>query len=145
MGLSRGQDYTIIDIQDLSSILQPKPWIPAIPLDSLGFPGIPGYFGNSRGSFLEVGIPNNYSKRMPYGDYVIFLRSALLNISVPEQASNLFAGHSARAGGASEVAAHGLHQEDIQHLAGVTDPAWMLCYNRRYWPEQLRVSRALGL
>jgi len=41
-------------------MFQPRPWIPAIPLDSLGFPGIPGYFGNSRGPFLEVGIPNNY-------------------------------------------------------------------------------------
>ena len=87
----------------------------------------------------------DHSKHMPYGDYVIFLRSALVNIGVPEHASTLFAGHSARAGGASEAAAHGLHQEDIQHLAGVTDPAWMLCYNRRYLPEQLRVSRALGL
>ena len=87
----------------------------------------------------------DHSKRMPYGDHVIFLRSSLVNITVPEHASNHFAGHSARAGGASEPAAHSLHQEDIQHLAGVTDPAWMLCYNRRYWPEQLRVSRALGL
>ena len=57
----------------------------------------------------------------------------------------LFAGQSARAGAASEAAAGGLHQEDIQHLAGVTTAEWLSWYNRRYLGERLRVSRALGL
>jgi len=59
--------------------------------------------------------------------------------------SNLFAGYSARDAGASQAMAHGLHQEDIQYLAGFADPAPMVSYNRRYLPEQLRVSRALVL
>ena len=43
------------------------------------------------------------------------------------------------------AAAGGLHQEDIQHLAGVTTAEWLSWYNRRYLGERLRVSRALGL
>jgi len=43
----------MIDIQGLSSIFQPQPWIPAIPLDSLGFPGIPGISGIPEALFLK--------------------------------------------------------------------------------------------
>ena len=40
---------------------------------------------------------------------------------------------------------HGLHREDILHLAGVNDPNWLAYYNRTYLTERLRVSRAMGL
>jgi hypothetical protein len=85
------------------------------------------------------------TRPMPYYDYVAFLRSALVAIGLSEEQAALFAGHSARAGGATEAAAHGLHQEDIQHLAGVVSPTWLACYNRRYLDDRLRASRSLGL
>ena len=85
------------------------------------------------------------TRPMPYYDYVAFLRSALVPLGLSEQQAALFAGHSARAGGATAAAANGLHQEDIQHLAGVVSPTWLACYNRRYLDERLRVSRSLGL
>jgi len=85
------------------------------------------------------------SRPMPYYDYVAFLRSALVAIGLSEVQAALFAGHSARAGGATAAAANGLHQEDIQHLAGVVSPTWLACYNRRHLDEGLRVSRSLGL
>ena len=85
------------------------------------------------------------SRPMAYGDYVAFLRSALVAIGLSETEAALFAGQGARAGAASEAAAGGLHQEDIQHLAGVTTAEWLSWYNRRYLGERLRVSRALGL
>jgi len=77
--------------------------------------------------------------------YVAFLRSALLAIGLSEEQAALFAGRSARAGGATEAAVNGLHQEDIQPLAGVVPPTWLACYNRRYLDDRLRVSRSLGL
>ena len=85
------------------------------------------------------------TRPMAYGDYVAFLRSALIAIGLSETEAALFAGQSARAGAASEAAAGGLHQEDIQPLAGVTTAEWLSWYNRRYLGERLRVSRALGL
>jgi hypothetical protein len=48
------------------------------------------------------------------------LSSELVNISLTKKEAGLFAGQSARAGGATEAAAKGLHQEDTQHLAGVS-------------------------
>ena len=80
---------------------------------------------------------------MAYGDYVAFLRSALIAIGLSETEAALLAGQSA--GAASEAAAGGLHQKDIQPLAGVTTAEWLSWYNRRYLGERLRVSRALGL
>ena len=56
----------------------------------------------------------------------------------------IFAGQSARAGGATEAAARGLHQEDIQHPAGVSPAEWLSWYNRRYLAERLRASHANG-
>ena len=85
------------------------------------------------------------TRPMAYGDYVAFLRSALIAIGLSETEAALFAGQSARAGAASEAAAGGLHQEDILPLAGVTAAEWLSWYNRRYLGERLRVSRALGL
>ncbi len=85
------------------------------------------------------------TRPMPYYDYVAFLRSALVAIGLSEEQAALFAGHSTRAGGATAAAANGLHQEDIQHLAGVVSSTWLACYNRRYLDERLRVSRSLGL
>ena len=85
------------------------------------------------------------TRPMCHGDFVAFLRSALTAIGMPVKEAALFAGQSARAGGATEAAAKGLHQEDIQHLAGVTSAEWLSWYNRRYLAERLRVSRALGL
>jgi hypothetical protein len=40
---------------------------------------------------------------------------------------------------------HGLHREDIQHLAGVEDVNWLAYNNRLYLAERLRVSQAIGL
>jgi len=48
-------------------------------------------------------------------------------------------------GGATAAAVHGLHREEIQHLAGVADPNWLAYYNRNYLAERLRVSQAIGL
>ena len=87
----------------------------------------------------------DHTRPMCHGDFVAFLRSALTTIGMPVEEATLFAGQSARAGGATEAAAKGLHQEDIQHLAGVTSAEWLSWYNRRYLDERLRVSRALGL
>jgi len=47
--------------------------------------------------------------------------------------------------GATAAAVHGLHREEIQHLAGVADPNWLAYYNRNYLAERLRVSQAIGL
>ena len=47
-----------------------------------------------------------------------------------------------RAGGGTAAAVHGLHREDIQHLAGVADPNWLAYYNRNYLAERSRVSLA---
>ena len=82
---------------------------------------------------------------MAYGDYVAFLRSALIAIGLSETEVALLAGQSARAAAASEAVAGGLHQEGIQPLAGVTTAEWLSWYNRRYLGERPRVSRALGL
>ena len=87
----------------------------------------------------------DHTRAMSIGVFVQFLRSALVNIGLTKEEAALFAGQSARAGGATEAAAKGLHQEDIQHLAGVTSAEWLSWYNRRYLPERLRVSRAIGL
>jgi hypothetical protein len=87
----------------------------------------------------------DHTRPMSIGDFVAFLRSALVTIGLSKEEAALFAGQSARAGGATEAAAKGLHQEDIQHLAGVTSAEWLSWYNRRFLPERLRVSRALGL
>lgn len=87
----------------------------------------------------------DHTRAMSIGAFVKFLRSALVNIGLTKEEAALFAGQSARAGGATEAAAKGLHQEDIQHLAGVTSAEWLSWYNRRYLPERLRVSRAIGL
>ena len=53
--------FVLVRVRSTSKF-PPQPWIPGIPLDSLGFPGIPGYSGNSQGSFLEMGIPGNQSE-----------------------------------------------------------------------------------
>ena len=50
-----------------------------------------------------------------------------------------------RAGGATAAAVHGLHREEIQHLAGMADPNWLAYCNRNYLAERLRVSQAIGL
>ena len=66
MDILRGVVDLIIDIRGSTSNFPPQPWIPGIPLDSLEFPGIPGYSGNSRGPFLEMGIPGNYPREERY-------------------------------------------------------------------------------
>ena len=50
---------------------------------------------------------------MSIGNFVAFLRAALVNIGLTKEEAALFAGQSARAGGATEAAAKGLHQEDF--------------------------------
>ena len=82
---------------------------------------------------------------MSHSSFVAFLRSALINIGLSEEEAEVFSAHSMRAGGATAAAVHGLHQEDIQHLAGVKDANWLAWYNRHYLGERLRVSRAIGL
>ena len=57
----------------------------------------------------------------------------------------MFSAYSMRARGATAAAVHGLHQEDIQHLADVKDANWLARYNRNYLGKRLRVSRAIGL
>jgi hypothetical protein len=73
------------------------------------------------------------------------LRSALVAIDLTKEEAGLFVGQSARAGSATEAAAKGLDQEDIQHLAGISSVEVLTWYNRRYLAEQLHVSRAIGL
>jgi hypothetical protein len=87
----------------------------------------------------------DHSCTVSIGNFVAFLRAALVNIGLTKEEAALFAGQSARAGGATEAAAEGLHQEDIQLLAGVSSAEWLSWYNRRYLAERLRVSRAIGL
>ena len=65
-------------------------------------------------------------------------RSSLLRLSVTSALARNF-------GGATAAAVHGLHREEIQHLAGVADPNWLAYYNRNYLAERLRVSQAIGL
>jgi hypothetical protein len=114
------------------------------------------YFGVARAkAYFQTGhvLPHidhrtgtiDHTRAMSISIFVTFLRSALVNIGLTKEEAALFAGQSARAGGATEAAAKGLHQEDIQHLAGVTSAEWLSWYNRRYLAERLRVSRAIGL
>jgi hypothetical protein len=55
----------------------------------------------------------NHTLTMSIGNFVAFLRAALVNIGLTKEEAALFAGQSARAGGATEAAAKGLHQEDF--------------------------------
>jgi hypothetical protein len=87
----------------------------------------------------------DHSCTVSVGNFVEFLRAALVNIGLAKEEAALFAMQSARAGGATEAAAKGLHQEDIQHLAGVSSAEWLSWYNRRYLAERLRVSGTIGL
>ena len=56
--------YLITDMRSSTFTFPPQPWIPGIPSDSFGFPGISGYSGNSQGSFLEVGIPGTEGEQL---------------------------------------------------------------------------------
>jgi type II secretory pathway component PulM len=73
------------------------------------------------------------------------LRALLVNIGLTKEEAALFVGQSARAGGVTEAAVKELHQENIQHLAGVSSAKCLSWYKRRYLAERLRVSRAIGL
>jgi hypothetical protein len=86
-----------------------------------------------------------HSCAISIGNFVAFLRAALVNIGLDKEEAALFAGQSARAGGATEAAAKELHQENIEHLAGVSSADWLYWINRRYLAERFRVSRAIGL
>ena len=74
----------------------------------------------------------DHSCTVSIGNFVAFLRAALVNIGLTKEEAALFAMQRARAGGATEAAAKRLHQEDIQHLAGVSSAEWLSWYNRRY-------------
>jgi len=82
---------------------------------------------------------------MAHALFVRHLRAALVHIGLPSETAAVFSGQSMRSGGASAAAQHGLHREDIQHLAGVKDVNWLAYYNRKYLAERLRVSQAIGL
>ena len=85
------------------------------------------------------------SRCMSHKLFVRHLRCALMQVGLSERMAAVFSAHSLRAGGATAAAVHGLHREDILHLAGVNDPNWLAYYNRTYLAERLRVSRAMGL
>ena len=85
------------------------------------------------------------TKPMPHKVFVAHLREALVNIGLSREMAGVYSAHSMRAGGATAAAVHGLHREEIQHLAGVADPNWLAYYNRNYLAERLRVSQAIGL
>ena len=85
------------------------------------------------------------TKPMPHKVFVAHLREALVNIGLSREMASVYSAHSMRAGGATAAAVHGLHREEIQHLAGVADPNWLAYYNRNYLAERLRVSQAIGL
>jgi hypothetical protein len=55
----------------------------------------------------------DHTRTMSICNFVVFLRAALVNIGLTKEEAALFAGQSARAGGATEAAAKGLHQEDF--------------------------------
>ena len=82
---------------------------------------------------------------MPHKMFVAHLRAALINIGLTPEQAGVYSAHSMRAGGATAAAVHGLHREEIQHLAGVADPNWLAYYNRNYLAERIRVSQAIGL
>ena len=82
---------------------------------------------------------------MPHKVFVAHLREALVNIGLSRAMASVYSAHSMRAGGATAAAVHGLHREEIQHLAGVADPNWLAYHNRNYLAERLRVSQAIGL
>jgi hypothetical protein len=83
---------------------------------------------------------------MEYNRFVIHLRHALvLCAGMPPAEADLYAGQSARAGGASEAARAGLPPHVISHLAGVRDINWLLGYNRATVEDKLRASWAVGI
>jgi hypothetical protein len=82
---------------------------------------------------------------MSHANFVRHLREALVHIGLTREEAAVFSGHSMRSGGATAAAVHGLHREDIQHLAGVKDVNWLAYYNRMYLAERLRVSQTIGL
>jgi hypothetical protein len=87
----------------------------------------------------------NASQCMAHAAFVRHLREALVHIGLTREEAAVFSAHSLRSGGATAAAVHGLHREDIQHLAGVKDVNWLAYYNRLYLAERLRVSQAIGL
>jgi len=84
-------------------------------------------------------------RAMPHASFIRHLREALHHIGLSRDAAAVFSAHSMRSGGATAAAVHGLHREDIQHLAGVKDVNWLAYYNRMYLAERLRVSQSIGL
>ena len=85
------------------------------------------------------------TKPRPHKVFVAHLREALVNAGLSRKMADVYSAHSMRAGGATAAAVHGLHREEIQHLAGVADSNWLAYYNRNYLAERLRVSQAIGL
>ena len=96
------------------------------------------------GSVDARGVVNT-SARMSHPHFVAHLREALVNVGLTREMAAVYSAHSMRAGGATAAAVHGLHREEIQHLAGVADPNWLAYYNRNYLAERIRVSQAIGL
>jgi hypothetical protein len=94
---------------------------------------------------VDTGGNIDRRRTMSYANFVRHLREALVHIGISAKDVTVFSGHSMRSGGASAAAMHGLHREDIQHLAGVKDVNWLAYYNRKYLAERLRVSQAIGL
>ena len=96
------------------------------------------------GSVDSAGVVN-LDACMSHKKFVAHLREALVNIGLTREMAGVYSAHSMRAGGATATAVHGLHREEIQHLAGVDDPNWLAYYNRNYLAERIRVSQAIGL
>ena len=83
---------------------------------------------------------------MSHKQFFAHLREALVDIGLTREMTAVYSAHSMRAGGGEGTAAavHGLHREDIQHLAGVADPNSLAYYNRNYLAERIRVAQAIG-
>ena len=103
-----------------------------------------------RAGFILADIDNtgtvHRERPMEYNRFVGHLRHALVSCTgMPEEEADLYAGKSARAGGASEAARAGLPPHVISHLAGVRDINWLLGYNRATDEGKLRASWAVGI
>ena len=73
------------------------------------------------GSVDTRGVVNT-SAPMSQPNFVAHLREALVNVGLTREMAAVYSAHSMRAGGATAAAVHGLHREEIQHVAGVADP-----------------------
>ena len=82
---------------------------------------------------------------MDYKSFVRHLREGLQCIGFSEDAANVYAGQSLRAGAATAGVANGLQPHELCRAAGVSSINWDLWYNRYHLADRIRISRSLGL